>query len=1175
LIKFLCIFSPKPNPFTMRRLIFFSAILFFSASLSAQQGGKQYNSLLWRIAGNGLTKPSYLYGTIHLNDKKLFFFGDSLYKALEQTEGFAAELDMASVATEYINMMLGDKDDESPSVKDVLGEKKLDQYKAQLEKKFGKPVSKITAKEVENEEQTRSTKMFAKGEMKTFMDAYLFDLAYKQGKWTGGIEDLEDQVGHNKESLEEKLDDLFTPRERTDKTIDWMINLYLKQDLDVIDRTDEIWRGSRDSILLRRNVKMGRRIDSLAHIRSCLFAIGAAHLPGDSGVVSLLRSRGFTVTPVSSSRKIAPEKYTYKTVDRPWLNVETRDSLYTLQMPGKADAINMYPDMPFDMKMYFDMGSMTVYLTLGLQTATVKEDKKDSLLSRVAERYKNKNSDFREKNITVGTERGKEFTMNNEYGEFRLQAFVPGNFLVINGIFSLNKETIAAAIADRFFQSFKSNNRPVTAPVAENEKWQTYTFSNHAFSVSLPGKYRTKKNDQPDVAWNEKTYEVLDVPGNAYYGIFIGENKPGYYSSEDSTYFKRAEESLEAKLETKKISSRQFEINGFPAFESIMKTGKEGEIIGLKILLLNRGNRRYFLLSTYDLANSASPDRFFSSFTLLPLPKVKWHLETAPDKTFRVWSSSPVTLQMDSVDNLSRYRIYDSAAPVSIHIDKNILSPYYWAANDSLLFDQRIKTFIGYNDSLLEYKKIKNGSVNGVDLLIQLGGTHNLKKMRLLLNGDTVYTVFGFMPKESLETEDYKKVFDDFRITTEVSPVKLYERKPGALLKAFQSKDSAVFAKAKEAFETVIFEKADLPLLQQALLYQYQDFDTGYYSSNINGKIATAIIELDSNHTSVSFIKDNYSKITPERELIKPFLLSVLGRIKTSESYSLLKEIIIKQPPAIETGYYFSHDLYDSLKLSRQLYPEVFSRAADPGLSWLINGIGVSLLDSNLLGRNDLLPYKDIFIAAAKKELARPAEELEDIAGGYADLIKLLGVLNLPEANAQLNRFGKLNDKATRMQVITALLKNNQPVDRKDIYTLATTDEFRSELYNELKELGKLNLFPPDYLSQKHLGQSELYGYATDDEPPQSLKYIGERTELFMGKKQKFYLYKVAFDETDPEYTYLGIAGPYSLNPKDYSSTHDATSVIWSEKFDAKKTDAMFKKHLADMEKDLKADKND
>jgi hypothetical protein len=160
------------------------------------------------------------------------------------------------------------------------------------------------------------------------------------------------------------------------------------------------------------------------------------------------------------------------------------------------------------------------------------------------------------------------------------------------------------------------------------------------------------------------------------------------------------------------------------------------------------------------------------------------------------------------------------------------------------------------------------------------------------------------------------------------------------------------------------------------------------------------------------------------------------------------------------------------------------------------------------------------------------------------------------------------------MKVITALLKNTQPVNQKDIYTLATTDQFRSELYNELKRIGKVALFPPDYLSQRYLGQSELFGYATEDEPPQSVDYIGERTEMFMGKKQKFYLYKVMFDY-DTASIYLGVAGPYSMDIKDYKSTHDATGVIWKENYYVKTTDPLFKEFIAGIEKDLEEKKKE
>lgn len=1153
----------------MRRLVLLSGFILLSFCLLAQQGNKQYNSLLWRITGNGLTKPSYLYGTMHLTDKKLFYFGDSLYKALEQCEGFAAELDMSSFATDYINFMMGaeDSDDNKRLLQDMVEEKKLDRYKTKLEKKFGKSVDKITAKDIDKEEKSRTDEILSKGEMKTFMDAYLYDIAYKQGKWTGGIEDFADQMEYKDESLEEKLEGMFTSGEKTDKTIQWMMDVYLKQDLELIDRTDELWRGSKDLLLLKRNGKMSRRMDSLSHIRSCLFAVGAAHIPGDSGVVSLLRQRGFIVTPVSSSKKIAPEKYTYTKVDRPWINVGIQDSLYSLQMPGKAEVFKIFEDMPFDMKMYFDMGSLVMYLTVGVRTAHLTEKGRDSMLAKVGDRYHSKNSDFKEKDIVIGAHKGKEFSMKNEYGEFRIQAFIPGDFLAINGVFALKKESLAHVDADRFFRSFKSNNMPPLKQVPDGERWQTYTFNEHAFAISFPGKYRSKKEKDEEEGWNQKTFELLDLAGNAYYGVFVGETKEGYYSSEDSAYFNRVRESLETGMKAEMISSRKFEMKGFPAFEGIMKTEEDNEEVNLKLFMLNRGNRRYFLLASFDPAKPAAADKFLSSFTLLPLPETKWQQEMPTDKSFRIWAPSPVSMQVDSTSQVPRYRVFDAGAPISIYVDKNVLSPYYWAANDSLVFANRIQTFVGYGDSLVGYKQIKNGNIKGVDLLIRLGETHNIKKMRLLLNADTVYTIYGFLPNESLETANYQKLFDEFRITTEVQPAKVYERRPETLLKALQSEDSVVYEQAWEAFGDVQFERQDIPLLQRSLLHHYNRFEDTYYSSsNFNEKIASKIIQLDSNHTSISFIRDNYNKIEPGHEEAKLYLLSILSSIKTQASYDLLKELIVKHPPKIDKEVYFSNRLYDSIKLTRRLYPEILSMSADTCLSWLINGVTIFLLDSNLLTRNDLLTYKNIFVNYAKKELARPKEELEENAYDYYQIVRLLGALNLPEANVQLNRFGKLSDRGLRMQVIAALLRNNQPVDRKDIYTIATTDQYRSELYEELKKLKKTAMFPIDYLTQKHLGQSVLYEYAADDDEPKSLNYIGERIEMYKGKKQKFYLYKVAYAEMDPKSQYLGIAGPYPLDQKNYESSHDATGIWWDDNYDIKKLNELFKKYMDDLE---------
>jgi len=77
----------------MKRIVLF--LSFFFSCVAYSQTTKLSNTLLWRISGNGLSKPSYLYGTMHLTDKRVFQLGDSLYYGIEHAEGFAGELDMS------------------------------------------------------------------------------------------------------------------------------------------------------------------------------------------------------------------------------------------------------------------------------------------------------------------------------------------------------------------------------------------------------------------------------------------------------------------------------------------------------------------------------------------------------------------------------------------------------------------------------------------------------------------------------------------------------------------------------------------------------------------------------------------------------------------------------------------------------------------------------------------------------------------------------------------------------------------------------------------------------------------------------------------------------------------------------------------------------------------------
>src|ERR1700756_2831286 len=54
---------------------------------------KKYPTLLWEITGNGLKKPSYLFGTMHVSSKLVFHLSDSFYLDIRNADVVALELD--------------------------------------------------------------------------------------------------------------------------------------------------------------------------------------------------------------------------------------------------------------------------------------------------------------------------------------------------------------------------------------------------------------------------------------------------------------------------------------------------------------------------------------------------------------------------------------------------------------------------------------------------------------------------------------------------------------------------------------------------------------------------------------------------------------------------------------------------------------------------------------------------------------------------------------------------------------------------------------------------------------------------------------------------------------------------------------------------------------------------
>lgn len=57
---------------------------------------KHKNSLLYKITGNGLKKPSYLLGTMHMISGKDFYLREKVLKAMNKCSIYYMEVDLGS-----------------------------------------------------------------------------------------------------------------------------------------------------------------------------------------------------------------------------------------------------------------------------------------------------------------------------------------------------------------------------------------------------------------------------------------------------------------------------------------------------------------------------------------------------------------------------------------------------------------------------------------------------------------------------------------------------------------------------------------------------------------------------------------------------------------------------------------------------------------------------------------------------------------------------------------------------------------------------------------------------------------------------------------------------------------------------------------------------------------------
>ena len=286
-----------------RVLVIIAFVLIAAQSANAQ--------LLWKISGRGIEKPSYILGTHHAVP---FTYCDSipgLMKAFEEVDFVIGEFDMVKMGEmtpvqmqNMQKMMMMPADTTLLSLFSKEEKELLDAY---LKETIGAQLEMFSAMKPMTIMVTVQNKILMDiipdiASM-TGMDKYMQTLAVSKDKKVGGLETMEYQMNLLYGcSLEEQADALLEMAQNSNSK-ELMIELtaaYKSQNLDALWSVfkDQMTRYEHDALVSERNKNWKKQIMELLPVQSSLFVVGSGHLPGEKGMIKLLKKAGYKVKPV-------------------------------------------------------------------------------------------------------------------------------------------------------------------------------------------------------------------------------------------------------------------------------------------------------------------------------------------------------------------------------------------------------------------------------------------------------------------------------------------------------------------------------------------------------------------------------------------------------------------------------------------------------------------------------------------------------------------------------------------------------------------------------------------------------------------------------------------------------------------------------------------------------------
>lgn len=278
------------------------AVLLISSGVFAQAKkgvsvSSNEKSLLWEISGNGLSKSSYLYGTVHMICGNDYFLSDKTKNAFAASDNLVLEVNLSD--PNEISAMQQLAFGKEPLSK-TLSPQQLNDLDVLLQKKAGMTVKQVDKFSMLSVMSLITMKSYGCEDLKIY-EMEFSGMAKGSNKSISGFETLHSQMDFlsNAYSDSEMLKML---QDATDEDTNKMVQSYVQENLPQLYKDITAPKVMSDNakkwMLEVRNGNWVVKMPDMMKDKSTFFAVGAAHLLGEQGVISLLRKKGYIVKPI-------------------------------------------------------------------------------------------------------------------------------------------------------------------------------------------------------------------------------------------------------------------------------------------------------------------------------------------------------------------------------------------------------------------------------------------------------------------------------------------------------------------------------------------------------------------------------------------------------------------------------------------------------------------------------------------------------------------------------------------------------------------------------------------------------------------------------------------------------------------------------------------------------------